>query len=188
MPKVLLPLAEGFEEIEALAVVDVLRRAKIEVTLAGLQLGSVSSARKVTIIPDTTIDTISVEEFNMIILPGGQPGTDNLNADPRIHRLLSEFQSSGKLIGAICAAPIILAAAGLLSGKRVTSYPSYSTKLNGALYEDRAVVTDGNIITSQGPGTAISFALAIVSRLVDGHTAEEISKSMLVQTSNRCDA
>ena len=180
MPKVLLPLAEGFEEIEALAIVDVLRRAKIEVVIAGMHPGPVSSVRNISILPDTTIDTVTADEFAMIILPGGQPGTDNLNADTRIHRLLAEFQASGKLIGAICAAPIILAAAGLLSGKRATSYPSYSNRLNGAIYEDRTVVTDDNIMTSQGPGTAISFALAIVSRLSGTHVAAEVSKAMIV--------
>lgn len=184
MPKVLLPLAEGFEEIEALAIVDVLRRAKIEVVVAGLQPGAVVSVRKISVVPDTTIDTVRSDDYDMIVLPGGQPGTDNLNADPRIHRLLAEFQASGKLIGAICAAPAILAAAGLLSGKHATSYPSSISKLDGAVYEDRAVVIDGNIITSQGPGTAISFALAIVSRLVNPQTAEEVSKAMIVHNDN----
>ena len=181
MPKVLLPLAEGFEEIEALAIVDILRRAKIEVVIAGLLPGPITSARSINILPDTTIDTIKSAGFDMIILPGGQPGTDNLNADSRIHRLLAEFSAAGKLIGAICAAPIILAAAGLLTGKRVTAYPSYSDKLDGASYDGRQVVTDGNIITSQGPGTAISFALAIVSRLSGAHAAEEIAQAMIVQ-------
>ena len=180
MPRVLVPLAEGFEEIEALAIVDVLRRAEIEVVVAALQPGAVTSVRKITVLPDTTIDTISSDGFDMIILPGGQPGTDNLNNDPRIHRLLADFQATGKLIGAICAAPMILAAAGLLSGKRATSYPAYSNRLDGAVYDDRTVVTDGNIITSQGPGTAISFALAIVSRLTGKRNAEEIAKAMIV--------
>jgi 4-methyl-5(b-hydroxyethyl)-thiazole monophosphate biosynthesis len=184
MPRVLLPLAEGFEEIEALAIVDVLRRADIEVVVAGLQPGPVTSVRKITLVPDTTIDTISADGFDMIILPGGQPGTDNLNNDSRIHRLLAEFQADGKLIGAICAAPIILAKAGLLSGKRATSYPSYSTKLDGAVYEDRTIVTDGNIMTSQGPGTAISFALAIVSRLAGGHASDAVKSAMLVHDAN----
>jgi len=182
MPKVLVPLAEGFEELEAVAVVDVLRRAKIDVVTAGLHAGPVSSARNISMLPDTTIDNVRADEFDMIVLPGGQPGSDNLNADPRIHRLLAEFQASGRLIGAICAAPIILAAAGLLEGKRATSYPSYSTRLEGARYENlTAVVIDGNIITSRGPGTAIQFALAIVSRLAGPQVADEIAKAMLVQ-------
>jgi len=181
MSRVLVPLAEGFEEIEALAIVDVLRRAEIEVVVAGLQPGPVTSVRKITVLPDTTIDTVSSDGFDMIILPGGQPGTDNLNNDPRIHRLLADFNSAGKLIGAICAAPIILGAAGLLSGRRATSYPTYSNRLGGALYDARTeVVTDGNIITSQGPGTAISFALAIVSRLAGERTAGETAKAMIV--------
>jgi len=184
MPKILLPLAEGFEEIETMSIVDVLRRAKIEVVIAGLHPGAVSSVRNVSINPDTTIDSIHSDEFDMIILPGGQPGTDNLNADNRIHTLLSEFQAAGKLIGAICAAPIILAAAGLLSGKRATSYPSYSGNLKGAVYEDRTVVTDGTIMTSQGPGTALTFALAVVARLAGMRTAEEVSKAMLVHDSH----
>jgi 4-methyl-5(b-hydroxyethyl)-thiazole monophosphate biosynthesis len=181
MPRVLVPLAEGFEEIEALAIVDVLRRAEIEVVVAGLQPGPVTSVRKITLLPDTTIDAVSSDGFDMIILPGGQPGTDNLNNDPRIHRLLADFQAAGKLIGAICAAPIILAAAGLLSGRRATSNPTYGNRLGGAAYDARTeVVTDGNIITSQGPGTAISFALAIVSRLTGECIAEDIAKAMIV--------
>jgi 4-methyl-5(b-hydroxyethyl)-thiazole monophosphate biosynthesis len=180
MPRVLVPLAEGFEEIEALAIVDVLRRAEIEVVIAGLQPGAVSSARKITVIPDTAIDAVSSDWFDMIILPGGQPGTDNLNSDPRIHRLLADFQTGDKLIGAICAAPIILAAAGLLSGKRATSYPTYSARLDGAVYQDRTVVSDGNIMTSQGAGTAISFALAIVTRLAGAHVSDAVAKAMLV--------
>jgi len=180
MPTVLVPLAEGFEEIEALAIVDVLRRAGIAVVTAGLQPGPVTSARNVRVLPDTTIDTVNADGFDMIILPGGQPGTDNLNSDPRIHRLLADFQAADKLIGAICAAPIILAAAGLLSGKRVTAYPTYSSKLNGALYEERAVVSDGNIMTSQGPGSAINFALAIVSRLLGEQAGDTVRKAMLV--------
>lgn len=184
MPSVLLPLAEGFEEIEAISIVDVLRRADIRVVTAGLHPGAVTSARRVTVVPDTTIDSVSADEFDMIVLPGGQPGTDNLNNDHRIHRLLADFQEAGKLIGAICAAPTILASAGLLSGRRVTSYPGCRNSLDGAVYDDHKVVTDGNIITSQGAGTAISFALTIVSRLVGIHEAENISKAMIVHDSS----
>lgn len=181
MAKVLIPLAAGFEEIEALALVDVLRRAEIEVVLAGLLPGPVAGAHNVSIIPDTTIAAVDAAAFDMIVLPGGQPGADNLNADQRIHKLLNEFASSDRLIGAICAAPIVLAAAGLLSGKRVTCYPQYRDRLNGGIYEDAPVVSDGAIITSQGPGTAIRFGLAIAARLTDSNTSDEISSAMLVQ-------
>jgi 4-methyl-5(b-hydroxyethyl)-thiazole monophosphate biosynthesis len=187
MPQVLVPLAEGFEEIEAIAVVDVLRRAEIRVVTAGLLPGPVTSARKVTVIPDTIIDTVSADGFDMIVLPGGQPGTDNLNNDRHIHKLLADFKEADKLIGAICAAPIVLSKAGLLAGRRATSYPFYANMLEGAVYEDRPVVIDGSIMTSQGAGTAISFALAIVSRLMGVHAADTVSKAMLVHESHHHD-
>lgn len=180
MAKVLMPLAHGFEEIEALAVVDVLRRAEIEVVLAGLQAGPVESARKVSIVPDTTVETLTADSFDMIILPGGQPGTDSLNADHRIHALLRDFASKDKLIGAICAAPVVLASSGLLAGKRATCYPGYRDRLGGAIYEDSPVVCDGTLITSQGVGTAISFALEIVSQLAGKQTADTVAAAMLV--------
>jgi DJ-1 family protein len=180
MAKVLVPLAEGFEEIEALAIVDVLRRSEIEVVIAGLKPGPVFSVRKVTVLPDTAIETVSCDGFDMIILPGGQPGSDNLTNDARIQRLLADFQGAGKLIGAIGAAPIILAAAGLLKGRRATSDPGCSSRLEGAVYEDRTVVSDGNIMTSQGPGTAIAFALAIVTRLSGEYVSEAVRNTMLV--------
>jgi 4-methyl-5(b-hydroxyethyl)-thiazole monophosphate biosynthesis len=185
MAKVLMPLAQGFEEIEALAVVDILRRAEIEVVLAGLQSGPVESARKINVIPDTVLDAINANAFDMIILPGGQPGTDNLNADSRIHELLKDFAAKDKMIGAICAAPSILAAAGLLTGKHATSYPSYSDRLTGAIYEDKQVVCDGSIITSQGPGTAIIFGIEIVARLAGREIADNVSKAMLVHETHQ---
>src|ERR1035437_5106628 len=120
MAKVLMPMAQGFEEIEGLTVVDILRRADIEVVLAGLFPGPVAGAHLVSIVPDTTIDAVNAAAFDMIVLPGGQPGTDNLNADPRIHKILTDFAAEDKLIGAICAAPIVLAAAGLLNGIKAT--------------------------------------------------------------------
>ncbi|NTV48247.1 MAG: HD domain-containing protein [Geobacteraceae bacterium] len=185
MAKVIMPLAQGFEEIEALTVIDILRRAEIEVVLAGLLPGTVVGAHGISIVPDTTIDTIDASNFDMIILPGGQPGTDNLNTDKRIHKLLGKFASKKKLIGAICAAPIVLATTGLLSGKKVTCYPSYRDQLNGGIYEDTPIVSDGSFITSQGPGTAINFGLAIVTRLAGYRTSDEISKAILFQDKPR---
>lgn len=183
MAKVLMPVAEGFEEIESMTVVDILRRADIEVILAGLKPGSVSGAHNISIIPDTTIDAVYAGDFDMIILPGGQPGSDNLNADARIHELLAEFAAADKLIGAICAAPIVLAAAGLLSGKKVTCYPSYRDQLHGGIYEESPVVSDGTIITSRGPGTAVNFGIEIAALLAGRHVAEAVAKAMLVTDS-----
>ncbi|HIJ86684.1 MAG TPA: DJ-1/PfpI family protein [Desulfuromonadales bacterium] len=180
MPRVIMPLAPGFEEIEALAVVDILRRAGIEVVIAGLLPGPVTGTHAITVVPDTTIDAIHADSFDLIVLPGGQPGTDNLNADPRIQALLLEFSAQNKPTGAICAAPIVLAAAGLLNGKKVTCYPTYGDRLNGGIYEDTTVVSDGTIITSQGVGTAIDFGLALVARLTNQATSDSIARAMLV--------
>lgn len=183
MAKVLMPLAQGFEEIEALTVVDILRRAEIEIVIASLLPGPVTGAHNIIIIPDTTLDAVNADVFDMIVLTGGQPGTDNLNADPRIHALLNDFAAKSKLIGAICAAPIVLAAAGLLHGKSVTCYPTYRNKLDGAVYEDKSVITDGNLITSKGPGSAMNFALEIVARLADRHVSDDVSKGLMVMDS-----
>lgn len=181
MAKVLVPLAAGFEEIEALTIVDILRRADVEVIAAGLHSGPVTGAHNISMVPDAVLDDVNAGAFDAIVLPGGQPGTNNLNADQRVHALLKEFAAKDKLIGAICAAPIVLAAAGLLEGRRVTCYPSYSGRLNGGIYENAPVVCDGSIITSQGPGTAIPFGLALASRLNDSRLADDVAKAMLVQ-------
>jgi len=182
MSRVLIPLADGFEEIETFTVVDILRRAEITVVLVGLQNGPVASVRKVSVIPDDSLENVKADDFDMIILPGGQPGTTNLGADVRVKRLLNEFNTAGKYISAICAAPSVLAEAGLIKGKRVTAYPGYKDKLDGAQYVESAVVSDGTIITSQGPGTAIAFALAIVTRLAGKHTADTIANDLLVHS------
>jgi 4-methyl-5(b-hydroxyethyl)-thiazole monophosphate biosynthesis len=180
MAKVLMPLAQGFEETEALTVVDILRRADIGVALAGLLPGPVTGSHNISIVPDTTIDAVNAGDFDMIVLPGGQPGSDNLNADPRVHALLAEFASKDKLIGAICAAPIVLAAAGLLRGRKATCYPSYTDRLDGGIYEESPVVNDGTVITSRGPGTAVNFGLEIAVRLAGRHVADAVAKAMLV--------
>ncbi len=181
MPKVIVPLADGFEEIEAMAIIDILRRAGIEVTVAGLHSALIESARHVKVAPDTTIDTITADDFDMIILPGGQPGSDNLNASGEVKNLIRDFHRKGKLTGAICAAPYVLANAGVLEGRRATAYPSYSEKLGGAIYQDKTVVEDGNIMTSKGPGTAICFALAIVEKLVGREKANAVKEAMLIK-------
>jgi protein deglycase len=181
MSKVVILLAEGFEEVEAIAIVDVLRRADIEVVIAGLHEGPVTSARRVRVITDIVIDTIRSEDFDMIVLPGGQPGSDNLNADARVRRLVNEFHAKGKLTGAICAAPYVLANAGILEGKRVTSYPTYRDRLGKVTYEEQSVVEDGNVMTSRGPGTALCFGLSIVKRLVGKEKAQQIKEAMMLE-------
>jgi 4-methyl-5(b-hydroxyethyl)-thiazole monophosphate biosynthesis len=181
MPKVVIPLADGFEEVEAMAIIDVLRRAGIDVTVAGLHEGPVESARRVRVVPDTTIDTIASEDYDMIILPGGQPGSDNLNASEKVKTLIRDFHGNDKLTAAICAAPYVLANAGVLEGKHATSYPSYRKKLGGAIYEEKTVVEDGQVITSRGPGTAVCFALAIAEKLFGKEEAAAVREAMLVK-------
>jgi protein deglycase len=183
MCRVLVPLANGFEEVEAMAIIDVLRRADIDVVIAGLHEGYIEGSSRVKVVPDSTLDEIDSHNFDMIVLPGGQPGSDNLNADERIKELIWDFYSKGKLTGAICAAPYVLAEAGILEGKRVTSYPSYKDRLGRVLYEEEKVVEDKNLLTSRGPGTALYFALAIVEKLAGREKAEAIRDAMLIPKS-----
>ena len=180
MSRVAVILADGFEEVEAIAVIDVLRRAGIDTVIAGLHGGAVSSGRNVMIVPDAVIDAIRADDFDMIVLPGGQPGADNLNADARVKELVKNFSLKGKLTGAICAAPYVLANAGVLAGKHATSYPTYKDRLGGAVYEEMPVVVDGTVLTSRGAGTALDFGLAIVEKLAGREKALEIRDSMLI--------
>jgi len=181
MTQVVVLLADGFEEVEAMAIIDILRRADITVVIAGLHAGPVESARHVRVIPDTVIDTIRADNFDMLVLPGGQPGADNLNADERVKDLIREFYDKGKLTGAICAAPYVLANAGILEGRQATAYPTFKDRLGKALYQDGNVVIDGQVLTSKGPGTALHFGIAIVERLAGLERAEAIKEAMLLQ-------
>lgn len=180
MAKVAVLLADGFEEVEAMAIVDVLRRAEIEVVIAALREGLVVSARKVKIEPDALVDTVNADDFDMIVLPGGQPGSDNLNADSRVKNLIQDFNKKGKLTGAICAAPYVLANAGILKGKKATAYPGFQQKMGDIVYEEKSVVSDGTVLTSRGPGTALCFALAIVEKLAGSDRAAQIKAGMLI--------
>ncbi|HHL45006.1 MAG TPA: DJ-1/PfpI family protein [Gammaproteobacteria bacterium] len=168
MTRVLIPLAEGFEELEAVTVVDLLRRAQFEVIAAGLGGGEpVEGSRGTVVVPDSSLDVVLPQEFEMIVLPGGLPGSDNLNRDPRIHQLLRGMVAAGKYVAAICAAPKVLASAGLLAGKRATAFPGVLEQMDvpDIRLSPDAVVRDGNIITSRGPGTAMDFALELVEVL-----------------------
>lgn len=181
MPTVLVPLAQGCEELEAVTIIDLLRRADIRVVTAGLSDEPVKASHGVTIVPDTTLDKALNQEFDMVVLPGGLPGADNLNNDPRIHELLKKMAESGKFAGAICAAPIVLAKSGLLKGKKATSYPGFLDKmgLKDVMYTGAAVERDGKIVTSRGPGTAMDFALAIIEMLKDKRTRDTVEKALV---------
>lgn len=168
MASVLIPLAQGCEELEAVTIIDLLRRAQILVTTASLDNQPIHASRGTVLIADKYIDDALNDEYDMVVLPGGLPGADNLNEDPRIKRLLLKMSTNNKYIAAICAAPRVLANAGLLAGRRATSYPGTLEKLNlsDVIIDNAAVVIDDKIITSRGPGTAMDFALTLIEKLV----------------------
>jgi len=183
MATVLVPLAEGFEEIEAATIVDVLRRGGVEVTTASLGDRTVKGAHALPFVADATLDAVLAEKprFDAVVLPGGMPGAANLRDDPRVLRALAQVVERGGTAAAICAAPIALEAAGLLAGRKATAYPGFRERLtSAALRSDAPVVVDGPVVTSAGPGTALEFALALVERLVSHEKAEELRGGMLV--------
>lgn len=181
MSRVLIPLADGCEELEAVTIIDLLRRADIEVITAGLKEGIVTSAHGMRILPDEELENVLDDDFDMIVLPGGLPGADYLDKDPRIHRLLQDMAAKGKYTAAICAAPKVLANAGLLEGKQATSYPGFidAMGLPSTQVLKQAVVTDGKIITSRGPGTAMDFALELIAQLAGENTRDSIESALV---------
>ncbi|HBG47133.1 MAG TPA: DJ-1 family protein [Deltaproteobacteria bacterium] len=180
MAKVLVPLAPGFEEIEALTVVDILRRAGAEVTIAGTVPGPVESRNRVVVIPDTVMDNVSAD-FDMIVLPGGAVGTENLKKDVRVKKVVEELMRKGRKVTAICAATTVLSSIGATRGRTVTSHPSVRAELTDETVSEERVVVDGNIITSQGPGTAMEFAFKLVESLFGKAKVEEVNKVVLAR-------
>ncbi len=180
MGKIGILLADGFEEIEAVAVIDILRRANLDVLIVGLSKEPVSSARNVKIVPDVSIDDVDPSTLDLVVLPGGLGGVENLKKDPRVERLIKGVAEKGKFIGAICAAPTALAKFGILEGKKATVYPSLKDDIKNAIYVDNRVVEDSNIITSQGPGTAFDFGLKLVEKLLGREKAKEVAEKMLI--------
>lgn len=181
MIKVLVPLAEGVEELEAVTVIDLLRRAGLEVISAGLTAGPVRASRGTVLVPDTTLDQVVHQDFDLVVLPGGLPGADHLNADSRLHGLLQRMHAQKRFIAAICAAPKVLADAGLLAGRRATSFPGAldGNRLAGVYYQETAVVQDGHIITSRGPGTAMEFALALIELVAGVVTRDRVERDLM---------
>jgi 4-methyl-5(b-hydroxyethyl)-thiazole monophosphate biosynthesis len=164
--KVLIPMAGGCEELEAVTLINIFRRAGLTVVSAGLGAAGepVKCARGTLIIPDADLDRAMADDYDLVVLPGGQPGTDNLLRDARIIKLIQDMHRQDRYVAAICAAPMVLGQAGILTGKNATSYPGCldSMGLAGVKYLEDPVVVDGKIITSRGPGTAMDFALKLV--------------------------
>lgn len=181
MASVLVPLAQGCEELEAITIVDLLRRASINVVTAGLEKGPVRASRGTVIIPDKTIDEVLNDEFDMIVLPGGLPGSDHLDNDPRIRKLLIKASEKGKYTAAICAAPKVLASTGLLINKNATGYPGVLDKINveGMKLQPSPIVKDGKVITSRGPGTAMDFALTLIEELSGKEKRDEVEAGLV---------
>ena len=182
MQRVLIPLAKGCEELEAVTLIDLLRRADISVITASLtDQQQLTASRGVRLVTDMKLDDVMFDDFDMIILPGGLPGATHLDEDPRIHAILKRLNHSEKGIAAICAAPLVLAHSGLLDGKRATCYPGV---LNASDWpqitlSDEAVVIDGNILTSKGPGTAMDFALDIIEYLCGKTTRNAVEDGLV---------
>ncbi len=167
MAHILVPLAEGFEELEAITLIDLLRRAGFDVVSAGLDDQPVQASRGTVIIPDTSLAKVEDQHFDLIVLPGGLPGADHLRDDATLQAMLKKQNQAGKMIGAICAAPKALASAGVLDGRQITCYPGALGEVDSSHFEitnDRVKI-DGNVMTSRGPGTAMDFALAIIEQL-----------------------
>lgn len=181
MCKVYLHLAEGFEEIEAITVVDILRRAKIDIETVSVSGNKeVRGAHNISIIADKLFEKADYLNCDMIVLPGGMPGTVNLEKNEGLIKNIIDFYQQGKWISAICAAPSILGKLGLLSGKSAVCFPGFEKDLRGALISSEPVVVSDKIITSKGPGTAIMFALKIVELLKSERLAEELKNNMMV--------
>ena len=172
-------LATGFEEIEAMGIVDTLRRAGIEVVIAGLQTGAIEGGHGVKVVPDREIEGINIEDFDAVILPGGSPGYVNLWKDKRVLDAVKRAFEMGNIVAAICGAPSVLAKADILRGKKATIYPGMETELRGAKSVNERVVVDGKIVTSQGPGTALEFGIKLVEILSGEKRAREIKDELV---------
>lgn len=184
MAQVCVLLANGFEEIEAVTIIDVLRRANVAVKTLALGDVRVKGAHGMELIADDQLDAGLSKDWDMVILPGGQPGADTLRDDPRVGALLEKQAGAadkGRYLAAICAAPIALGKIGLLKGHRVACYPGYENQLTGAEVVMERVVIDGHLITSRGPGTAFEFAFELVNILKGRSESESLRQGMLVR-------
>ncbi|MDH8701873.1 4-methyl-5(b-hydroxyethyl)-thiazole monophosphate biosynthesis [Dysgonomonadaceae bacterium PH5-43] len=182
MKKVFVFLANGFEEIEAISIIDVLRRGELDTTTVSITGDKkVVGAHNITVVADKLYNEVDFSEGQMLVLPGGMPGASNLDAHSGLKTLIKEYNLKGKNIAAICAAPLVFGGLGLLKDKKATAYPGFESQLIGAEYVEEGVVKDNNIITGRGPGFAADFALALVAELQGSDKANEVASGMLLK-------
>lgn len=180
MKKAIVFLADGFEEIEGLTVVDLLRRAGIQVVTASIKTEKeINGAHGIQVFADETVENVDFSTADMVVLPGGMPGTLNLGNCKKVTETVMEFFKQGKEVAAICAAPSVLGDLGILKGKKATCYPGFEERLTGAEVSLEEVVSDGNVTTSRGLGTAIPFALKLIEKLIDTAKADEVKESII---------
>lgn len=178
---VLVPLLDGFEEIEAVTIIDVLRRAGVRVIVASDRPGPVRGSHDISVVAEAALADVDVDDLAMIALPGGMPGAAHLAEHPVVQRLIREARDRDRHTAAVCAAPIALGAAGALAGKTATCYPGFEDRLTGASAVEDRVVVDGKVVTSRGPGTALEFALTLAGILAGPAKERALTQGMLVQ-------
>lgn len=178
--KVAVYFATGYEEVEALSVVDVLRRGGVEVSMVGVTGKTVASARQISINMDQTIDEVDHSQIDMMVLPGGLPGVDNLKVSETLVKHLKAFKEEGKWLAAICAGPSVLGELGLLQGEKATCFPGFEDKLLGAEVVNERAVVSNHVITGKGAGAALEFALTILSVIKGKEAADKVAKSMII--------
>lgn len=178
---VLVPLLDGFEEIEAVTIIDVLRRAGVRVIVASERPGPVRGSHDISVMAEVALADVDAAELAMIALPGGMPGAAHLAEHPVVQRLIRETRDRDGHTAAVCAAPMALGAAGVLAGKTATCYPGFEDRLTGATSVEDRVVVDGKVVTSRGPGTALEFALTLAGILAGPDKEASLTKGMIVQ-------
>ena len=177
--KALVLLAEGVEEMEAVIAIDLLRRAKWDVTAAGLEAGPLTASRGVRLVPDRKLEGLRADDFDVLVVPGGAGGVKRLRAHAGVLELVRQFDRAGKTIAAVCAGPLVLQQAGILEGRNATCHPDVAGELTAARRSDARVVVDGHLLTSQGAGTCFEFALALVARHDGPEAAARIARGIV---------
>ena len=179
MAKVLVPLAEGCEEMEAVIIIDVLRRAGWDVLPAGIDRERITASRGVVLVADARLEDVDPAGIDVLAIPGGGAGAERLRTNAAVLRLVRDFEAQGKWVGAICAGPLVLQEAGILVNRRATCHPGVRSRFEGQAQPERVVI-DGRVVTSQGPGTAFEFALALIRQIDGPAAADAVAEGLLL--------